>query len=82
MEEETYSTASERAKQGISTEMRIKTCPNGRDPISRLVGVIGVCGTTEFEENLLRNTEFWQFLDGRRDKIDIELVKFDRNGGF
>ena len=28
------------------------------------VGVIRVCGTTEFEANLSWNAEFWQFFDG------------------
>ena len=32
--------------------------------IREKVGVIRVCGTAEFEENLLRNTEFKQFLGG------------------
>ena len=48
----------------------------GANIIPLEVGVIRVCRTTEFEEKLLRNKEFWQFLDG------IKLTKIDWNGRF
>ena len=40
------------------------SCPILLLIINIYVGVIGVCGTMEFQENSSRNTEFWHFLHG------------------